>query len=1377
MIVVGIGASAGGLEALLPFVSHLSADTGMTFVIIQHGSPDQPNLLADILRKNATIPVEEAENDTRLKANKIYVAPHDADVSIANDQLKIQIPSSHRLPQTTIDYFFSSLARNYQEKAIAIVFSGAGSDGANGLKAIKAAAGITMAQTPKSAKFSSMPKAAIKYADVDLTVEPEEAAIKLTAIADNFAKNIERNLAQGAPDGVKALIDQIFDTTGIDFVNYKSSTINRQIHRRMAILQIDEFDAYRRYCQDNAEELSRLANNFLVCVTSFFRDEQSFNALKQALKTIINRKAPGDEIRIWVPGCATGEEAYSIAIILLEELGATIARYRVQIYGTDINDNAVQIARKGDYSENALSGLSRELREKYFLRQEQGYSVNKNLRDLVMFSRQDLIKNPPFIRLDLISCRNLLIYLNQTLQEQVLKSFHYALLKNGILFLGQAESLWKLNDAFTRLDRNNKLFVKNSSLVIRPDFNAKKVNSFTLTTGDGGIKPVYPNYKMLGQDKLISAYAPPSILATREGRILEFYNNCDDFIKIKQGKADFNLFSIIDPVFKTELRAFCHQALSTNKTVSSPPLTLAADGLSRHYRLSVTPIYQQQDNDSLLLIAFEPISVDAESKTPDRAEELRITGLEHELRIARETLRTVTEALENSVSEWQNLNEEAQSTNEELQSTNEELETSNEELQSINEELTLVNDELTLKTKELGDVNDDLRNILESIGIAVIVIDSQMQVTRYNEVGNRFLQFDANSNAKPNIGVLETLFSCEQLISHVRQVIETRQSVQYRLAKQAKHYEFTIYPYRSLTGDNVTGAVLTIEDITESYRAEQQIRLSASVFEAANEAIVISDENNRIISVNPAFSEITGYSKDEVLGKDPKILNSGKQQKDFYRNLWRSLEDTGRWQGKIWNKRKNGEIYPEWLSISALKDPQGADKYVGIFSDISDTLRAQQLIHQQANFDALTKLPNRNLFYDRLQQAMTTAQREQKLLGLMFIDLDGFKDINDALGHSQGDRVLEEIAVRMKEVFRESDTFARFGGDEFTVLIPDLESETDMIAPTEKILEAIQMPIQVNDHELHITASIGITLFPNDGGEAETLLKHADNAMYTAKAEGRNAYRFFTQEMHEKAQRQHRIANDIKNAVKLELFDVYYQPVIDLENQRLCGAEALIRWRHPVRGFISPEEFIPVAESLNLIGQIGEFVLAKACRFIADLNHESDETLTIAVNFSSLQFISENGAEKWLDLIGDSGVGARNVVIEITESLMMSHKEHYIRQLQLLRAQGIKIALDDFGTGFSSLSYLKKLPIDIIKIDRSFIRDILIDDSDASLVESILDIAKNFSLEVIAEGVEDSGQAEFLQARPCGWAQGYYYSKPLPEQAFKQLTLGKKTHD
>lgn len=587
------------------------------------------------------------------------------------------------------------------------------------------------------------------------------------------------------------------------------------------------------------------------------------------------------------------------------------------------------------------------------------------------------------------------------------------------------------------------------------------------------------------------------------------------------------------------------------------------------------------------------------------------------------------------------------------------------------------------------------------------------------------------------------------------------------LVHESQYYELMLYPYLNIGGKDTTSVVMTIADITKSKLAEQQINIAAQVFESASEGIIITGSDHRIITVNAAFKKITGYSEVDIIGKMPNTLSSGQHDKKFYQEMWEAIEGTGEWQGEIWNRRKNGEVYPEWLSISILTNNDGSPNgYIGIFSDITKLVRAQKLIQQQANFDLLTQLPNRQLFFDRLQQAMIQAKRQNKLIGVMFIDLDGFKVINDSMGHSQGDIILQKIAERMTYVARESDTFARFGGDEFTCLIANMDSETDVIPLVEKLLQAIEVPITVNDIKLNITASIGISIYPNNGDDAETLIQHADNAMYKAKAEGRNSYQFFTAKMHEQVLNHYRMGNDIKIAVQHKKFQVYYQPVIELKSQKIIGAEALIRWDHPVKGFVSPEEFIPIAEDLNLISVIGEFVLEQACQFIANLNKDLPQPLHIAINFSNQQFLHEGCVENSLKIINASQVGSENVIVEITESLMISNKQQYIQQLDKLRENGIQIAMDDFGTGYSSLSYLKKLPLDILKIDRSFIRDILVDESDASLVETILDIADNFGLKVVAEGVEEAEHAEFLNKRGCLLAQGFYFSKPVPEEQF-----------
>jgi len=1372
MFVVGIGASAGGLEPIRSFVSKLEPTPNMVYIIAQHMSAEHPCKLTSLLNQSSSLTAVKAETGLQLTANTIYVLPYISEVSFTNNKIILQqANSTTQPPRPSIDQFFNSLATTYKDHAIGVIFSGSGIDGAQGCKAIKAAGGITIAQPAYSATFDSMPKAALQLANVDLLLTPDQTASKLIELAKNPQLLTLTELSDISLETSQDIIEQILKQTGIDFLNYKPTTINRQIQRRMALLHIDTIKNYGQYIKDNPNEPTQLANNFLICVTSFFRDQESYQSLKLALQSVIKRKNIGDEIRVWVPGCATGEEAFSIAMLLAEELGSLSSRYRIQIFGTDINPHSIQFARKGMYNEASLDKLSKPLRDKYFVYHKQVITVSKTLRDMTIFSQHNLLKDPPFIRMDLISCRNLLIYLNPASQQRILKNFHYGLVSNGLLFLGRSETIGNLADAFSEFNKKNKLYIKRNCQSFQPELNTRTLTQLDINHESLPLINKEVEYRHLGEQKIVEIYAKPTILATHHGKILEFYNDCSPFIKVKPGTADFNLFSILDPLLKTELKSLLHRAFNSKETITSQAVPLFFEEKEQFCRLSFNLIDNPRAQEQLLLISFEKIlNVKNNNINSKENESETLINLRHELSIRRETLHTVTEALETSIYELQSLNEETQVSNEELQSTNEELETSNEELQSTIEELTVVNDELADKTTALEEINDDFENVLNSIQKAVLVIDDNLNINQFNETSKQFFNFEISKDKVLNLSSIDIFFNADTLIEHIKQVIKTGVVFKETLMHQNHHYELMFYPYLNKRSKVVTGVVMTIMDITASKNAEQQISTAAKVFEAASEGIVITDADQRIITVNAAFTKISGYSEKEVIGKTPHVISSNRHDKAFYKDMWRSINTAGEWQGEIWNKRKNGDVYPEWLSISRLNNKKDeANGYIGIFSDITKLVEAQKTIQQQINFDSLTQLPNRQLFFDRLQQAMTQAKRQNKLIGVMFIDLDGFKVINDSLGHSQGDIVLQQIAERMLDVSRETDTFARFGGDEFTCLVANMDSETDIIPLVEKLLQAIEEPIIVNSIKLNITASIGIAIYPTNSDDAETLIQHADNAMYKAKAEGRNSYQFFTAKMHDQVLNHHRMGNDIKYAVKHNKFQIYYQPVIALATQQIIGAEALIRWDHPTKGFISPEIFIPIAEELNLITEIGEFVLAHACQFIAKLNKEQLQPLHIAINFSNQQFLHESCVENSLKIINTSQVGSENVIIEITESLMMSNKQHYIEQLNHLRKNGIKIAMDDFGTGYSSLSYLKKLPIDILKIDKTFIRDILTDESDASLVETILDIASNFKLNVVAEGVEQKEHAEFLTQRNCLFAQGFYFSKAVPEQEFIKL--------
>lgn len=562
-------------------------------------------------------------------------------------------------------------------------------------------------------------------------------------------------------------------------------------------------------------------------------------------------------------------------------------------------------------------------------------------------------------------------------------------------------------------------------------------------------------------------------------------------------------------------------------------------------------------------------------------------------------------------------------------------------------------------------------------------------------------------------------------------------------------------------GETPQQAFAFISDITEWRRNEEQLRIAATFFETTSEAITVTDANNRIVAINPAFSQITGYSEEETLGRDPGFLSAGRNDAAFYQDMWHTLQTVGRWQGEIWNRRKNGEIYPEWLSIVAIRDAQEVVRqYMAVFSDITKRKKDEAKIWHQANYDALTGLPNRNLFKDRLDQAMHAAQRESERLALLYIDLDRFKWVNDTLGHASGDLLLQEAGRRLRHSVRETDTVARLGGDEFIVLLNEIKGTADVDRIATLLLHRLSEPFELDGREAFVSASIGITLYPGDAGEMEQLLGNADAAMYIAKEHGRNGFHYFTQEMNDAAQRRLKLEADLRRALEREELTLAYQPILTVDGE-VVGAEALLRWNHPELGAISPDEFIPLAEEIGLIVEIERWVMRKACTETVSLQQRSGKPLSIAVNISSVQCKSDQCQKVLGSVLEDTGLDPTCLKLEITERVMMQNTEQVVAMLSDLRSMGVRLAVDDFGTGYSSLSYLKQFPVDLLKIDRTFVHGLPTDRDDVALVEAIIVMGHSLNLAVVAEGVEQSEQLTFLASLGCDMVQGFYFSKPL----------------
>ncbi|MDT8451783.1 MAG: EAL domain-containing protein [Gammaproteobacteria bacterium] len=654
----------------------------------------------------------------------------------------------------------------------------------------------------------------------------------------------------------------------------------------------------------------------------------------------------------------------------------------------------------------------------------------------------------------------------------------------------------------------------------------------------------------------------------------------------------------------------------------------------------------------------------------------------------------------------------------------------------------------------------------------------------WSEEARRILGFETEQQQPNYEQYLETIHAEDRervKVAFARSVTGRQQyDVIYR--KEMKDGAHKVLHELCMTTFDAEGAPLyslgVVQEITEHVTMLDELRLAETAFNT-HAGILITDKRGCIIRVNPAIEKMTGYSADELVGQNPSIFQSGRQDKQFYKEMWKAISASGIWQGELWNRRKDGEHYAEWLTITAIKNERGeVSHYVATSQDITKRKEAEDHVEYLAYHDDLTGLANRRLLLDRLQKSIASCLRHNRTGALLLLDLDRFKDLNDSLGHPVGDELLRQVAQRLLDMVRIEDTVARLGGDEFVVLISDLGEEESLVGfemqkLSEKILSNLAEPYDLSGNNCYISASIGITLYPEQPGGINDVLKHADSALYSAKERGRNRVSFYEPSMQAEVDQRLSITEGLREALKNNEFILHYQPQLDLNN-KLVGAEALVRWHHPVQGMISPAYFISVAEESGLIIDVGNWILREAARQIG-VWHKSDmcenEMLRLAINVSPQQFYQESFVEHVLDILQQEEVMPGCIELEITESLLMHNRDDVIAKINLLRANDIRVSIDDFGTGYSSLAYLKQLPLDKLKIDQSFVRDIVEDSNDAKIVETIISMASHMGLDVIAEGVETKEQLAFLIEKGCQHFQGYYFSRPLASDDFERYVL------
>jgi len=682
--------------------------------------------------------------------------------------------------------------------------------------------------------------------------------------------------------------------------------------------------------------------------------------------------------------------------------------------------------------------------------------------------------------------------------------------------------------------------------------------------------------------------------------------------------------------------------------------------------------------------------------------------------------------------------------------------------------------EVAFRTRALLQEKATVQRYLDVVGVMVLVLDRSGRIALINRKGCELLQ-----RSEQELLGADWFSTClpENQRRDVRTVFDRLMAGQGEFLAQYENPVLVGEGKERLIGwrnillrdaaGEIQGVLSSGEDLTERHHSEAQLRLAAKVFECTAEGVMITDTQRLIVAVNPAFSAITGYSPAEVIGRPPRVISSGRHGAEFYDAMAEALTRDDAWQGEVWNRRKNGEIYPEWLTINAARDSQGRlTHYVGVFTDISQVKQSEEKLDYLAHHDPLTGLPNRLLLNDRLAHCIERSQRSGEVLALLFIDLDNFKHVNDSLGHQVGDELLVAVADLVSGHLRAADTLARLGGDEFVLLIENVVDPGEVARVAEKMLDLLREPRLMAGHSLYVTASIGISLYPADGASAAELLQHADSAMYRAKKMGRNGYQFYTQDLTEQAVARLGIESRLREAVDKAQLLVHYQPQVRLPDGKLLGVEALMRWDCPGYGMVPPDLFIPVAEDCGMIQAMGEWVLREACGQLVEWQRRGVEVPCVAVNVSVKQMLHGNFAALVARVLADTGLPPAALELEITESVIADTSS--LDVIQALATLGVKLSIDDFGTGYSSLSYLKRLPIHKLKIDKAFIRDIPGDANDTAIVRAVISLADSLGLETIAEGVEQSVQIEFLLAHGCAQAQGFHFSRPVPAAAIAE---------
>jgi two-component system CheB/CheR fusion protein len=965
--IVGVGASAGGFEAFRELLAALPSDTGLALVLVQHLDPGHESLLAKLLSKATTMPVAEVEEGMTVEPNHVYVIPPNKTMRIGNGTLHLMArgePTAKHLP---VDYFFASLAEDRGNRAIGVILSGTASDGTMGLKAIKSEGGITFAQDTKSAKYDGMPRSAIAAGCVDFVLPPEGIASELARMGRHPYLGIEpppqaEEPADHSDDDRHKIFMVLQKATGVNFTYYKYSTIKRRIARRMLLHKLETPKQYLRFLNENRAEPAALCEDILIHVTGFFREPEAFQALADRIvPKILDSKPPGESIRVWVPGCSTGEEAYSIAMVLMECLGDRVTSVPIQIFGTDISEVSIQKARAGVYGESGIGEVSQERLRRFFVKVEGGFQIAKPLREMCVFARQDLAQDPPFSRLDLFSCRNVLIYMGAVLQKKVMAIFHYALKSTGFLMQGKSESISGFADLFTAIDREHKICSKRPA---EPGsvFDLSTAAGYEKTMGAPAGKPETPprfDVQREADRIVLSQYAPAGLIVNENLHILQFRGQSSPYLSPPPGQASLGLLRMVRPEFAVELRTALHHAKKQEIAVRKEGIRVERDGHLWDVCLEVVPIKGDLGERFFLVLfqetpAREPASPEAggpQAPAAGMRQPQEDARLRRDLQATKESLQSMIQEQEAINEELKSANEEALSSNEELQSTNEELETAKEELQSTNEELVTVNEQLGNRNFELALLNDDLTNLLSSVNIPILMLSGDWRIRRFTPQAEKLLNLLPGDVGRP-IGNLRPNIDVPDLARLVTEVVDTMSVRERELQDlEGRWYSMRVRPYRTMD-NKIDGAVMTFIDIDAAKRIHLELQreqaFTAAVLESAAALVMVTDLEGHIARFNLACRRLSEYSFEEVEGKPVWDMLVPPEEMEAVKQVYKELAESRSAceHENHWVDRSGQRHLISWSSTLVTEAQDATRHLVWVGVDVTEARLAEKALQQ-----------------------------------------------------------------------------------------------------------------------------------------------------------------------------------------------------------------------------------------------------------------------------------------------------------------------------------------------------------------------------------------------------------------------------------------------